>query len=764
MNIKNYFNVKLYLQAIKRLKVVGIISAIFLCLYAIIAPIVTYIDFNNNSYVVEEYSIISDYEAYRYNNIEEAENYTCIDASSSSFCALYMVLYLVVPIMSVIIFNFLTSRNGSDFYHSLPTKRRAIYLSFMGAIATWSLILITIFCFISGITYAFIPITIVNPLNILIYAFNIFISCILMAAGFGLGCCLSGTALSNLITSISILYLPRLFITIFCELISSANPLVSMDGMFVLSRYDCNLLFTGAASPFINDYYWTRNFNNFSHINFSTLYTLILAIIYIVLGCIVYTKRPSETAGKSAISPKLQLTLRLILGYSISFLVVIPLYMHVEFYKQNSNNTNIYPYQDSLYQVGGFTYIFIIYLITFIIMFLYELITTKSTKKAVKSLITAPLIIIANIVTVIILCQINYNSFFYHPDAEDIEYVKFNFDYNLYANTTNKMELGDGYNKYNKYYNDIDTIINRINDIKVTDKDIVTLVSDLIGKSISRTSDKYYSGTYTYYDEYFDQYESSISITICEGLFETERRLFITEDELRSIVKLLNEHYVTKDIYNSFPQADESYVSIVTSPKLTESQTKEVYNAFISDLKNITPLEYLESLYYYNGVCTLILTYYDNGQIYTDVLDITYATPTAMSAFIKYYSNENTDMTLETLYNNLKITGSDCLNFYQLDVFDYGKHSFDRYIVRNNVNEASMKILDMIKSTSDMISKYEYFPENTSFIDWDKYYLCKAYINYDMLNRKDDNGEYLYYFLIEKTNLDQELIKQFNNK
>ena len=131
-----------------------------------------------------------------------------------------------------------------------------------------------------------------------------------------------------------------------------------------------------------------------SSLDYSTIYTLILAIIYIILGCIVFYKRPSEAAGKATFYPKLQFVLRMTIGYIISL---------------------------------------------FIVMFIYELITSKSTKKALKSFITAPLIIIADIVTVIILCHIDNNINNYIPDADDISYVKFQFDYNSYDDALSSL-------------------------------------------------------------------------------------------------------------------------------------------------------------------------------------------------------------------------------------------------------------------------------------------------------------------------------------
>lgn len=595
MNIKEYFNFKLYLQAIKNLKVIGIVSASCLGLFALLAPILTYLN--------------KDYDDIIY-----------IFAPLSYFEALYAVVYLIVPLMSIITFKFLSSRNGSDFYHSLPVKRGTMYISLLAAIITWAFVLIASFSIIHCTVHVLLPITVsINVMSILIFTSNIFICCTLVCAVFGLGCSLSGTTAANIFTSLSILIVPRMLLSIFCELLASKNDLVIADGMLWITRYKCNMVFGCLFEPYSDGYdYYGSLYSGpgdymLSSLDYSTIYTLILAIIYIILGCIVFYKRPSEAAGKATFYPKLQFFLRMTIGYIISLFITSAVFLGLEDGIINDFNMKI------------FIVVFVVYLVGFIVMFIYELITSKSTKKALKSFITAPLIIIADIVTVIILCHIDNNINNYIPDADDISYVKFQFDYNSYDDALSSLiSKNDNFSEVdNYYYIHSETIIQGITDLKITDKNIIEYASVLLELSAERYNDH----------DYWPEYNSSVILTIKDGLFETERCLYITNDEFETLVNLLINHDSIIDIYKSLPEEDNVF-KIVSGAFITDKQNREIYNAFIKDLKNITPYEYHRSIYSSDIIYSFWIYYHKDSLVYRDTLPITYATPNAIALFV----------------------------------------------------------------------------------------------------------------------------------
>ncbi len=724
MNIKEYFNFKLCLQAIKHLKVVGIVSGACLGMFALFAPILTYL---SNDY----------------------DNIIYLFAPLSYFEALYTVVYFIVPLMSMTTFKFLRSRNGSDFYHSLPVKRTAMYLSFLAAIITWALILIAGFTIIHCTVHIILPIDItINYTSIFIFTCNIFICCILVAAVFGLGCSLSGTTASNMFTSLNILLAPRILLSIFCALVASANYLILGDGMLFLTRYKCNMVIRCLIEPFTYEYNYTglRDYT-LSTLDYSTLYTLILAILYIILGCFVFYKRPSEADGKATFSTKLQFALRMTIGYTISIIVMIPMYTYFNY--------------DSLrsLDIEELIFVFVVYTVSFIGMFIYELVTLKSMKKALKSFVTAPLVIVANIVTVIILGHIEDDIKSYAPDADDISYVKIQFDYRKYDEAISSLLTKNGMESmFNNRYDNSETIIDGIANMKITDSEIIEYASELLALSVKRKNDGL-----TGHNPYPSYYISNdVVLTIKDGIFETERLLYITYSEFETLIELLMNYEKTYDIYKSFPEEKDVF-SITSVDFMTETQNREIYSAFIKDLKNITPYEYHHSIYAYENVYNLWFYYNKNGMVYYDILPVTYATPNAMALFLKY-CNQHNNADLSSLYNKI-ITSEKCLNGdISLTVKDFSNRKTIEY--RENFvseNPANNEGFNILKDLSSLVNQHEYNANNNVKVNIDDFYLCK--INIYSTHSPDNSGPLNceYYFLIEKHHLKEDLLKKFDS-
>ena len=79
-----------------------------------------------------------------------------------------------------------------------------------------------------------------------------------------------------------------------------------------------NMLTGQFLSIFEPVYFSSDNLSNMLLSGVSNTYTLILAIIYAVIACALFTIRKSETAGKPALSWKLQFAIRCAIGFTIS--------------------------------------------------------------------------------------------------------------------------------------------------------------------------------------------------------------------------------------------------------------------------------------------------------------------------------------------------------------------------------------------------------------------------------------------------------------
>ncbi len=110
----------------------------------------------------------------------------------------------------------------------------------------------------------------------------------------------------------------------------------------------------------------------------SNAYTLILSIIYIAIACLLFTIRKSETAGKPALSWKLQFAIRCAIGFTIS---VFGTFMYIQLVNE-----------DYTYGTPPYMYTIIAFIIAAIVVIVYELISSRKLHriiKAVPSIITA---------------------------------------------------------------------------------------------------------------------------------------------------------------------------------------------------------------------------------------------------------------------------------------------------------------------------------------------------------------------------------------
>ena len=640
----NFFNIKLYLQALKRLRVTGIVTLICLSLLSVIAVFGEHLD---------------------------RKTYIFIEAYSSIYSLMLLILFVMVPVMALIIFHYLTTRNGSDFYHSIASKRRSVYFSFVAAILTWSLIVIACFTLVTSFAYILVSdYCILNANNIIIYAFNIFISCILVTAVFALGCSMTGTLFSNLVASVCILVLPRLIITVFAYIIASNSPILSTNGMALLTRYTCNMpvsILFGTSLPYlIGGFFGYQTADTISTIDFSTLYTFVLSVIYIIAGCIMYNKRPSETAGKAAASNKIQYCLRMLIGYLITLLIVIFLYPYIV--------------EGDFFILGDFLFAgIIIFFIASLIMFLYELISTKSLKSACKALLHSPILLALDAVTIAILVFANYYTLNNVPSSSDVDYIKVNIDYmgeiteyiNPYDSSYNLVnDENNSFKHYfyeeNSYYYDgagLDYIFSKLSDIEITNRDIIELATTALSNYTEYIKEDSDSPYYEYGEDgtSVTYFPCELCITYGTGSSEITRYIYLRTADAQSIINTLLSSSKACDILASLPEYDDPDTSVL-SPSITGDELKDVYTTFTEELGNVSMKDYLTTLTNSHAVCTLDLYEYDNGMLSSTSFYLTSATPKAFALYMQYYNEHNSENLKTALSTVMNDSDSYCLD------------------------------------------------------------------------------------------------------
>ena len=109
------FDRKLYLEGIRYLKGFGIITTILLTVFPLFTLVSEVFDSIGTNEIAREY------------------------VSAWSLNPVLVLLFCAVaPLMTIILFNFTTSRAASDFYFSVPKTRKSLYFSFFLSIIPYS--------------------------------------------------------------------------------------------------------------------------------------------------------------------------------------------------------------------------------------------------------------------------------------------------------------------------------------------------------------------------------------------------------------------------------------------------------------------------------------------------------------------------------------------------------------------------------------------------------------------------------------------------
>jgi len=226
-------------------------------------------------------------------------------ASSAS-----LVVYLLPFLFVLRLFSFLNKRNRSDFYHALPASRLKLSFSLLAAALTWiwgiGLVIMALTLAtssIGGVAVAF-PLA-ASALGLLLTA------SLFSAAATFLAVSITGTRFTNLVVTALIVLLPHLIASCFVQAVSSAAPNlpvgyvgliggVSIQNTFFMLSPLVMLVGASSAGPVSN--------------GASIAVTFLWSVALIVLGAWLFARRPSETAGKSAPSRRLQLLYRVAVG------------------------------------------------------------------------------------------------------------------------------------------------------------------------------------------------------------------------------------------------------------------------------------------------------------------------------------------------------------------------------------------------------------------------------------------------------------------
>lgn len=411
---KHIFSFSLYKEGLRQTQTIGFLTLILLALATIIPIIGT--SFSRGSESPEINAL--------YAYVPES-----ISVSYPQDATLFVLCICVVaPLMTLYLFRFLNKRNSSDFYHALPYVRTTLYVSYAAAAITWTLAALATCLFSSALTYLVLfgsseafSLTICWW-QLFLLLFTAAATCLLVIAACLIAVGLTGTTFSNVVVTGLILFLPRFLLWLIQYLVYTDLPLVVGDHLcFPFGRY--NLVFSLVYS-FIDGSYQSI----FLDVT-NGIYTLCLACVYFCIGAWIFSRRHSETAEKSASSPRMQTVYRLCIGFTISIVPTLCL-------------TRSLLNRETLDGYSLFVY-FVLYLIAVLAYLVYELVTTRKPKNMLRSVPSLLILLVLNLATAGIAVGIHSAVLSQTPTAEEIESVQFDFSSgdNAFGYMVSKVEL-----------------------------------------------------------------------------------------------------------------------------------------------------------------------------------------------------------------------------------------------------------------------------------------------------------------------------------
>ncbi len=714
--MKYFFNFKLYLEGLKKIRLVGIITAIVVIVANAIPPIASLIE--GSRVVIAEDS-----------NVGIAST---VKTASDFAIPMILVLFLT-PFFFLSMYSFLNKRNESDFYHAIPYKRSCVLFSFLSAIYTWIWGIILISTVLTGILWFICPYTTfafsVMPLIFGVYAATAFYigSFILLAMT------LTGTTTSNISVSAILLFLLRIIGIILVEALEELVPLFDITYSpfrFLSMRY-------WLPSAIISSFYDSSVFQNAA----LWIYSVIVLLVLYALATYCYCHRKSESAGKSAPGKVLQHVYRC--AFTLPFALFTTL---------------------SIFLQGDLSVFVILLLLTLVVYFLYELITTKSIRSMLRA---TPYLLI------LVACSLLFTGGCYltrstvlegkyqSDDISAIRLYQYSSIYDLFADEVTTYEAS------------------AVSEIKIPDREAAQIVSQALVQTIHSIEEDNY-----WYTDSISQY---VEITLNSGR-KIGRKIDFSDSDYNELVKIIQASEEYQNAYISLPERKEiQSFSIHYCSSATDAELSQLWNIFSEEYAALNTEEKVafknqnlnssgSSQNSYSYDITLI------GSNGTKSYQSQYSIPESFTKTIAYYNTllenaqnallEKIDAFLNGAYDQDLLSDDDSYFYLNLGIdfqsgtyFDgfslnlenyYGSYIYEDANALSEQKELLRKILPYLTATPDN----QHYSTVSFFINRGTSYK-RTYVLFGFRELSEEEAADLYGFIHATNKDDQEEVKKF---
>ena len=647
MSLKNkpsytIFNRNLYKESMRQLRLIGLIATALLMLWEVLIP-------------VGKYTMIT----------AETHLPVVLTITSNYFCLIFSYT-IIVPVLALTAFNFMTKRMTSDYYHSFPQTRKCIFLTIFAAVMTW----ITIAIFVPAISSLLIckimsKYLAIDGGHLLLFCLSMLICSFLVAAAITLSCSITGTLFTNICVTGIILFLPRILTTAICTMITSSSILLDSDNLITLLANKYNIVFNTIYGIFYSS---TPAFFTSAS---SMTYTFILGVIFFAVSIILFTRRKSELAGNAATSKHLQTSIRMCVALPLCLAGCDELFNIIN-NKTTADRSDIFA-------------LFVIYLLAVIAMFVYELLATKKFKNVIKSLPSVIYLAVLNVLIIGFSCLIYNVQVNYCPDASDIQYISLNND-----------------------IDDMNYFEQMLTKVRYTDDDFKQFVSKQLKQTIEleKKSNDFVIN---------DTNSSTVKLNIKSGLTVKTRTIVMNKKENAEYDLLINHEEIYNKIYTNLPDYPSSKVTLnCDNISNNNKDIAALYKTLKEEYKSLSYADIIDNMTTAHQNISMTTTF-DDTYCYT-FLPIWKKTPKTLAMYYnltnRYFKESNKDNSISYLF---KTSFKNCPDNQDI--------SFVLNILDDTLNNNEQEYSFCISAYDDMSYKLEKLSDYSEYFgkyDYDK--------------------------------------------
>ncbi len=380
-----FFNLRLFWEGLKRLRVVTAALGILSIAISALFPIV---------YLMEHQRALGT------QNVK--------DMNPEELCIPAALMILLAPVFIYTIFSFLQKRKDSDFFHAIPYTRTCVYVSFVTA-ALVSMFAVQILSgIVAGLLWSMVPIVRFHIGRFILVILVDMLAAAMLSGFMALAVTVSGTRGSTTILFFLFASLTRIVLAILAALLEGI-PMLAHDYLWdgsplsPLWFYPLSALGLWSMSDIQKE--------AFAYNPADVIYSLIVTLILFAVAGIIYKYRRSEMAGNPAPGKRTQILFRVLFTTPLALCFTATL-------------------------IGGTddeSISFIMAVLALLCYFLYELITTKRAKNMLRA-IPALLIVVFVCLGFGLAYQTTVYAFRNDTiEAEQIEWVTFDESYSFHG-------------------------------------------------------------------------------------------------------------------------------------------------------------------------------------------------------------------------------------------------------------------------------------------------------------------------------------------